>query len=849
MTAHAPGERGPIYTPNRPPAAEGPERQLADRKRNIRDVISAGVFDGDAAVVLRDSLKEYRKEGDAIIEKRFLRERQDVGRVSVNIAIAVERGLIGREPALAAVRGLAGSLSPRQLEELLICFPARKPTEELQAFDERRKAVYERRRVIDGLTEAKTHAAKEKMRSILEAAYQLEQGAIQSAGDWPMRTDGQPRRSFIDRTRLMDIAQNVARYSEQLGTDREGTLRELANPTAPRKISEHTDLLRFVERAKGGVEAVTYDMFDTLVQFTSNANERNALMNTAAVKYVNEHGLSIDSEAFRKVRDTVLAEHRAIREKTQKEYRQVDALTMVLQRVAAQLRVKLSSKDAARMGRELEEVYCRVEGDTAVVMPGIKSTLEQLKKDGKKLAVISNFSYSGTSVENLLKRFGLRSYFDVVVVSSECGVVKSPQDKEGKIFREACRLMKVAPEKIVHVGDNKANDQKAPERIGIRGVVFERPTSLLRLEQFQKMDPRAPGYAETALSANNEYLEAGASEYFDRVRKERTPDALKPYALRLYELSRDQYGPLVIKFAEHTLSKLLESPKGTINLCLGRDALAVFLVQKQLLHMFPERYPGITSDLIRYMPVSRKSAVDSDVELVKEQLRDLGVEDATKVILIDNGIGGTIQNRFAEIYPDKEFVGEYLFSRKFTDDPYRDQKHGYIMEEDVTKKVNPDGTPRLRPNRKGIPTEIWTRVGVRSEVDRKVALSLFSGDAVHGHEDIWNGIFASAEPLVRHENGKVRPRNWREGRMVKHGYVEGRTDALPGMEYLENYEIMKRLALKGIMDSLRVYRRQDQLHRTPGKLAVITSMAQWFNAHTKADSVDRRILDGMVRSR
>ncbi len=821
------------------------------KERHIQDVqcvVQEGGFEQESRRCLKKSMDTFLMEGEQAVVARFLQERTSLAVFSVPLSVAVERGSIGREAAIAVVQEMRGS-PQKHIEIIALCFPARGREEDLQAFHARKKVAYERVITLDGITPAHVQHHKERIRDILESYHQLEAVGMKGL-EWPMRADGQPRRSFIDRAEMMNIARSVSGYAARVRTDRDEVLQELREAKFPQNIQEHADILPYVARAGERVKAVTYDMFDTLVQFSSNSAERQERMNSDATAFLREKGFGISEKDLRKLRDSVLHDFRLRREQTLRDYKQVDALELVIQKIALNERRPIDPVQIRALAQELEGVYCLADGATAVVMPGAKSTLEDLRSRGKKLAVISNFSYSQESVERLLKRFGLFDYFDEVIVSSEHGMLKSPKDPNGTIFREACRRLGVAPEALVHVGDHSENDQKAPQRIGAKGVVLKRPNALIQNKAFQSMDIHSEKYADIALQTQREYLTGGANEYFDRVKKTITPEALRPFAERVYEMSRDKYGPLVIQFAEHTLQRLAESPKGTMSLCLGRDAIAMFLIQRQLLKLFPERFPGLTADRIQYIPVSRASAVKSSDDLVREQLRGLGVENAQRIILIDNGISGTIQNRFAELYPEKEFIGEYLFARKLSHDVNRNQKHGFILEEECKLRIDPDtGMPLLKKQKDGSFMEMWDRIGIRTDVNKTDALSLFSSDAVHGHEDIWNGIFASAEPLVRHKEGQVRPKNWTGSTMELHNYVEGRPDVIPGLEFIANHRILKKIALKGIMDSLSVYQRQIQLQRGPTKQAVIHQFADWFRKSNKADSLDRRLLDGLVRAR
>ncbi len=819
-----------------------PESADVQRQRGIQAVIHAGRFYEDVREVLRSSLHSFEMKGEHSVTERFVRERNDVAQRSVSLAIAVERGTIGREPAIVIAKVFGGKLQPLQLDALAACFPARKPQEVLTAFNARRLAAFNRITQFAGIDAPTFLEYKNRIRDILEGYHHLETAGL-SGLQWPQRPDGQPRRSFIDRARVIDVAIDVSSYTDRLQHNYEGTLRELENPQPPAEVSQHSDVLRYVRRAGENIQAVTYDMFDTLVQWTSTSTERKTLMYSQGSEYLRQHGFAITEDEYRLLRDDVW--YRQFKKPAHdqgRDFKAMDAFCVMIDILSRKQNRQLAPGENEQLAAGLERVYINIDADTAVVIPGIKTVLEELKKSGKKLAVISNHPYRQESVEELLKKFGLRQYFDVVVVSSEVGFEKSPKDANGTIFREAYSRLGIDPSRAIHVGDSHANDQQAPAKVGLRGVVFHDTTGTQKVMEWNKLQPNSPEYAKAALSAQNQYLRGGAEEYFERSRKDATPDALKAPAVRLYEMSRDYYGPLVVKFAEHTLERLNKSPAGTLNLCTGRDALAVFLVQRQMLNMYPERYPKITADQIQYMNVSRNLALNSNDNDLRTYMNELGVDRAKKIIVIDNGISGTIQSKFMKLYPGKEFEGQYLYARKFSDDPLRDRKHGFILEEYVTT---------LQRDSSGNPTH-WRRDTIRSAVESRIADELFSADAIHGHEDIWNGISSSSEPLIHHrtaEGTRVRPRNWKNGLKDRQNFVAGNPDVLPGLENIENYHLMKRMALKGVMDALRVHRRKEQLGVAPTGPETIIAMSAWFAQNNNTDSMDRRILDGLVRKR
>ncbi len=89
-----------------------------------------------------------------------------------------------------------------------------------------------------------------------------------------------------------------------------------------------------------------------------------------------------------------------------------------------------------------------------------------------KLGLISNFGIPECG-RKLLETFGLKEYFDLVVISAEVNLRKpSP-----KIFRDALQRLDVEPSRTVFVGDMLDLDVIGPKRVGMKTVLIKRRPS------------------------------------------------------------------------------------------------------------------------------------------------------------------------------------------------------------------------------------------------------------------------------------------------------------------------------------------------------------------------------------
>ncbi|MCR9231774.1 MAG: HAD family hydrolase [bacterium] len=93
----------------------------------------------------------------------------------------------------------------------------------------------------------------------------------------------------------------------------------------------------------------------------------------------------------------------------------------------------------------------------------VRSVLEKLQSRQVKIAVISNLA---TPYIRPFDAHNLRTHFDVVLFSCECGLSKP----DPAIYQRAIQQLNLAPEEILMVGDSYASDVVGPATAGIKGI-------------------------------------------------------------------------------------------------------------------------------------------------------------------------------------------------------------------------------------------------------------------------------------------------------------------------------------------------------------------------------------------
>lgn len=173
---------------------------------------------------------------------------------------------------------------------------------------------------------------------------------------------------------------------------------------------------------------------------------------------------------------------------------------------------------------------------------------------GKTIVAVSDIYFSADQLRYLLGQDVLGAIpFRHILTSSD-----HRENKSGKLFDIALDMVGVAPERVVHVGDNEAADIDAPATRGIRTVHLERRTKPMHGLLDAEARFRQP---VGALAASEEKLRnlAGAdfglaalrSKMEHRAELAATPSALQPF----WKFGAQVYGPIFTGFAEWILER------------------------------------------------------------------------------------------------------------------------------------------------------------------------------------------------------------------------------------------------------------------------------------------------------
>lgn len=144
-------------------------------------------------------------------------------------------------------------------------------------------------------------------------------------------------------------------------------------------------------------------------------------------------------------------------------------ISEILNKVEEYLNANPSKEDKERAeafrGRSLQviEKYEMASAVSTTLIDGVTTVLEELKKDGLKLVVITNNSEK--PMRHALQKVGLEGFFDLILTRGSTQFIKPhPQP-----IQEALRRLRISVSEAVFVGDSPV-DVKASHEAGVLAI-------------------------------------------------------------------------------------------------------------------------------------------------------------------------------------------------------------------------------------------------------------------------------------------------------------------------------------------------------------------------------------------
>ncbi len=456
---------------------------------------------------------------------------------------------------------------------------------------------------------------------------------------------------------VMGLCRDKERMFQYFGSEKKGS-------HVPHEISKLTDVIE-IARNNPSITTVSFDLYDTLVQWTSNQGERRGQMNQLATHILNnKFNLPITVEKFRDAAERAWG-------KRWNEYQQHGAEVDIKDTLGWMVDDVAQIKDPQQRLEaisELEKLWYKVELDTSARMPGAEVTLKTLKEMGKKICLTSNASWSEAHISRVLKKFGLEQYFDQISTSIEHGKMKHPTIPD--FFHFSWGKTGATPDQVLHVGDNPWADFDGARFAGAKATRYNNPDSFVDIETNPYYWENPTEYSKKAYEyfrrqQNKEALATINSLLEKKGISPEEQERVKTMAKEVYQKSRDVIGPAYAALGHELLQKLSNGESDAI-LCLARDGLPMAIVQKLLLHLEPNRYPNAKPEQIRYVHASRKMLDRIDVEpsfreKYLQYLNNSSLSRAQKVTLTDLlCASGRTHEGIRSLLPQKQVDGYYI---------------------------------------------------------------------------------------------------------------------------------------------------------------------------------------------
>ena len=213
-----------------------------------------------------------------------------------------------------------------------------------------------------------------------------------------------------------------------------------------------------------GIEAVTFDLWFTLIAHDHLYDDRLRAVRTAGIK------AALEAEGVFVTDDDITRAYASSKSYLEQRWSQnldVDTPEQV-EILLKCLGIEPSPKLISATEKPYAEAVLQVE---PFLVEGAGEVLDSLKNSGVKLGLISNTGRTpGKSMRKIMDRLGILRYFEVTTFSNETGYLKP----DGRIFSSTLDELRAAPARTVHVGDHPLLDVQGSKEFGMKCIHFTR---------------------------------------------------------------------------------------------------------------------------------------------------------------------------------------------------------------------------------------------------------------------------------------------------------------------------------------------------------------------------------------
>lgn len=263
------------------------------------------------------------------------------------------------------------------------------------------------------------------------------------------------------RSALRLSAQSVTQRAQRLGQSWRKL--NIGRQRSLRRVPDFAELRRLVDQAAPLPQILSFDIFDTLLARCIEPPE--AVVDRVAAFVAAE--LDVDPARARAEREQVTLALRADALAAGNDHEcHYDA---IIERWLAVLQPTLAVPRRAELAAAIERLESELESLALRAKPEALEFVRWARGKGMRIIAVSDMYLGHRHVRRFLDECGYAGLIDRIYMSSEHGLGKY----SGRLFEHVLAHEDVAPENLLHVGDNFHSDALAPAALGIHGVFLD----------------------------------------------------------------------------------------------------------------------------------------------------------------------------------------------------------------------------------------------------------------------------------------------------------------------------------------------------------------------------------------
>jgi FMN phosphatase YigB (HAD superfamily) len=226
-------------------------------------------------------------------------------------------------------------------------------------------------------------------------------------------------------------------------------------PAIPGALTGFAEMLIEVERIKPTM--VSLDLFDTLIYRLGTTSHLQERKTASFIGWQFRHcGVIAPSQDFIQEQRKLAAEQLAAEAHDKGEHGEFE-LSELLIRTAALCAPETHSELTEAIGGKAATFEAGEEMACLELIPGALAFLDALRRHCR-IVCVSDTALPAKTVGALVDKLGIADYFDAIYVSSR----EKKNKRTGSLFDAIAQQQGLAPENLLHLGDNPINDLASP---------------------------------------------------------------------------------------------------------------------------------------------------------------------------------------------------------------------------------------------------------------------------------------------------------------------------------------------------------------------------------------------------